>query len=128
MMAWTSPGFTDRVMPLRISLSPAVARRSLMSSTRHSSRGLAHTAFETDPQQLLGFHRELHRQLLKDFLAEAVHDHRDGVLGVEPALLAVEDLVLADFRSGRLVLERAGGVLHVDVREGVRAAAVPDQH
>ena len=33
MIAWTSPGFTVRLMPLRISLSPAEARRSLISST-----------------------------------------------------------------------------------------------
>ena len=80
-------------------------------------------------EQLLRFDRELHRQLLEHFLAEAVDDHRDGVLGVEAALLAGR-------RSGPRRSSRsrprarldAVRVLNVDVREGVRPAAVPDQH
>ena len=91
---------TVREMPLRISFSPAAARRSLISSTRNLLNNvmgeLPDTTLETHPQQLLGFHRELHRELLEDLLAEAVHDHRDRVLGVEAPLLAIEDLVFPD--------------------------------
>src|SRR6185295_14511980 len=99
MTACTSPGRTVRVMPLRISLSPAAARRSLISSTIRISSvfcPLPDAALETDPQQLLRLDGELHRQLLEDLLAEPVHDHRDRVLGIEAPLLQIEDLVLAD--------------------------------
>src|SRR5688500_6470051 len=106
MSACTSPAFTDSVMPLRISTSLALARRSLMSSISAPVPVspipnpsplppllLPDTPLQTHPQQLLRLHRELHRQLLEYFLAEPVHDERDRVLRVEPALLAVEDLV-----------------------------------
>src|SRR5262249_20754003 len=53
---------------------------------------LPDAAFEAHAQQLLGLDRELHRQLLEHFLAEAVHDHVDRVLGADPALLEVEEL------------------------------------
>ena len=46
----------------------------------------------------------------------------------EPALLQVEDLVLADLRRRRLVLDRRRVVADLDVRERVRAAAVADEH
>src|SRR5881394_3141856 len=85
---------------------------------------LTDASFEGDAKQLLRLHRELHRQLLEHLAAEAAYDHRHCVLGAQPALLAVEDLVLADLRRRRFVLERSGVVLHLDVREGVRSAAV----
>jgi hypothetical protein len=44
---------------------------------------------------------------MEDFLAEAADDHVDRVLGRESALAAVEELVLANLRRGRLVLDRA---------------------
>src|SRR2546422_1010450 len=75
-----------------------------------------------------GFNGELHRQLLEDFLAEAVHDHADRVLRGETALLAVEDLVLADLGGRGLVLHDRRTVAHVDVGERVRPALVADEH
>src|SRR5947208_14583696 len=93
MMACTSPAPTRRVTPRRISFPSTVAWRSVISSS-----GLANGPLQADAQQVLRLHRELHRQLLEDFLAEAVDDHRDRVLGGEAPLLAVEDLVLADLR------------------------------
>src|SRR2546429_8963131 len=87
MMACTSPAPTRRVTPRRISFPSTVAWRSVISSS-----GLANGPLQADAQQVLRLHRELHRQLLEDFLAEAVDDHRDRVLGGEAPLLAVEDL------------------------------------
>src|SRR3989441_9338125 len=84
--------------------------------------GSADAALEADAEQLLRLHGKLHRQLAEDFLAEAVHDHRDGVLGLETALPAIEQLVLADFRRRGLVLEPRRAVLDLDVREGVGPA------
>ena len=46
---------------------------------------------------------------------------------LRPRCLQIEDLVLADLRRRRLVLQRRV-VLHVDVRERVRAAPVAHQH
>lgn len=40
---------------------------------------LPDTAFEADAEQFLRLDGKLHGQLAKDFLAEAVDDHADGV-------------------------------------------------
>src|SRR6478672_6605914 len=147
MMAWISPGFTFKEMPLRISLPSTPARRSLISSNSNAPSEkvtgeryavsrfgsslrspLADAAFQAHREQLLRLDRELHRELLEDLLAEAVHDHGNGILGVEPALLEVEDLVLADLGGRGLVLHAGGRVLYVDVRKRVRAAPVADEH
>ena len=103
MMACTSPAFTVRSMPFRISRSPTVACRFLISSS--GMYVLTNASFETDTEQLLRLDGELHREFLEDFLAEAVDDHRDRVFGGDAALPAVENLVLADLRGGRLVLD-----------------------
>ena len=52
----------------------------------------------------------------------------DRVLVGQAALAAVEQLVLADLRGGRLVLDLGRAVLDLDVGHGVGAAAVADQH
>src|SRR5438270_9561162 len=68
MMACTSPALTVRSMPFRISRSPTVACRFLISSS--DMYDLSDAAFETHAQQLLRFHRELHRELFEDLFAE----------------------------------------------------------
>src|SRR6478735_5520215 len=110
MMACTSPACTVSEIPLRISLAPALAVRFLISSMDFWVIGRSADApFEGDAEELLGLHRELGGEVEEHFLAEPVHDHRNGVLGVEPAGLEVEDLVLRDLRRAGLVLERGGG-------------------
>src|SRR2546426_61011 len=101
---------------------------TLFRSRATSDAGSTHAPFETDPEQPLRLDGELHRELLEDFRAEAVHDHRYGVFGREPALLRVKDLILADLGRGRFVLHRGRAVAHVDVRERVRSASIADQH
>src|SRR6476661_9055327 len=134
MMACTSPGATVSEMPRRISRSPAFAYRSFISSTKRSScdsRGAVEStdaALERDAEELLRLERELHRELLEYVLAESGDDHRHRVLSRDAALREIEDLILADLRRRRLVLQRRRLVLHLDVREGVRAAAIPDEH
>src|SRR5688500_9412938 len=86
-----------------------------------------HRALEAHFQQLLSLHRELHRQLAEHLLAEAVDDQRHRVLLPESARAAVEQLLVADLRGGRLVLDGRRRVLDVDVRERVRPAFLPDQ-
>ena len=89
---------------------------------------IADAAFETDPEQLLRLDGEFHWQFSQNFLAEAVDDHRDGIFGGEAALVAIEDLVLADFGGRGFVLYVGRGVAHIYVREGMRAALVADKH
>src|SRR3954468_7983669 len=107
---------------------------ALVSMNLHGARPatsderLPNTPLKTHTQQLLRFHGKLHWQFAEDFLAEAIHDDADRVLGVHAALFAVEDLVFADLGRARLVLDIAAGILHVDIRKGVRAAAIADQH
>src|SRR3546814_19933623 len=57
----------------------------------------------------------------------AVHHQGDGVLLRQAALAAVEQLVLADARGGRLVLDDRLAVLGLDVGHRVGAALVADQ-
>src|SRR6202040_3029085 len=149
MIACTSPALTERSIPRKIS-RPSVSRacRSLISSIStlfhqiyprdRSTSGLlflqgkyrtpsSDAAFEAHGEQLLRFDREFHRQLFQHFLAEAVDDQRHGVLGAEPALPAIEQLILADLRRRRLVLDPGGRIAHLDVGHRVRAAPVADQ-
>src|SRR2546427_12015252 len=70
MMACTSPACTVRSMPRRMGLPSTVTCRFLMVSI--SPLLSTDRPFETHTQQLLRFHRELHRQLLEHLLAEAV--------------------------------------------------------
>src|SRR5579862_2292803 len=130
MMACTSPALTDSDTPRRISFPPAVAWRFSICSTVDPDSGLVlpDRPFERDAEELLRLERELHRQLLEDFPAEPADDQRDRVLGREPALLAIEDLVLPDLRGAGLVLGGRAVVRDLDVRERVRTALVADEH
>ena len=82
----------------------------------------SHTAFQTDAKQLLCFDGKFHWQLVDDLLCIAVHDERDGFLGRDAALVAVEELVLADFAGRCFVLDDCRIVVDVHVGEGMSAA------
>src|SRR6185437_9938111 len=88
----------------------------------------ADAALERDTEQRLRLERKLHRQFLEDFLAEAGDYHRYGLFGAQSARLQIEDLVLADLRRRRFVLDDRAVVADFDVWERVRAAAVADEH
>src|SRR6476469_3029125 len=125
IMACTSPAFTVRSMPFRISRPATFACRSLISSNGISSNGirsLTNASFKADSQQLLGFHGEFHGKLAEHFLTEAVHDHRDRVFGRDAALPAIENLVFPDLGGRRLVLHRGRRVFDFEIREGMSAA------
>src|SRR5262249_39725408 len=87
----------------------------------------ADAAFEAHGEQLLRLDREFHRQLLEHFLAEPVDDQRDGILGTQTTLSAIEQLILADLRSRRFVLDAGRWVAYLDVGNGMGAAALADQ-
>src|SRR5580700_2806846 len=122
MIACTSPAPITKSMPFRISRPATLACRFLISSNDMVS--LSDTSFETDSQQLLSFHGELHGQLAEDFFAESVHDHGDRVFSRNTALPAIENLVFADLGSRRFVFHLRRSVLHFQIRERVRAALV----
>src|SRR5690606_38778958 len=137
MMACTSPGFTSSERPLRISrpatdawrfsilsmglgfgigdsegVGPGLAvgsnPESPIPNPGKAAAASADAAFQRHFQQLLGLHRELHRQLAEDLLAEAVDDQADRVLLADAAAAAVEHLVVGDLRGGRFVLDGGG--------------------
>src|SRR5687767_385778 len=126
MMAWISPASTCRLIPFRISLPSARTCRFLMSSMCDVPP-LTDRSFERDAEQLLGFDGELHGQLPEDLPAETADDHVDRILGRQPALTAVENLVLADLRRRGLVLDAGRGVADLQIRKGVSAAPVADE-
>src|SRR5207244_11125822 len=71
----------------------------------------SNTPFKADAEQLARFDGKFHRQLLQRLLTEAVDDRGHGVFSREPPLLTVEDLVVADLRYRRFMLNSRGGVL-----------------
>src|SRR5207237_2920187 len=97
-------------------------------AARDDSVLLADASFERNSEQRLRLQRKLHRQLLEYFLAEPRNDHRHRLLGAEPALLQIEDLIFADLRRARLVLHDRRVVPYLDIRERVRAAPIADEH
>ena len=104
--------------------SPAMTVVDCCTPLRRSSPD---AAFEADRQELLRLEGKLHRQLLEDILAEAVDDQAHRVLLAQPALAAVEQHVLGDFRGGGFVLEHRRGILRLDIGHGMGAALVADQ-
>ena len=56
-------------------------------------------AFQAHAQQLLRLDRKLHWQFAKHLFAEAIDDHRYRVLRLQPPLLQIKKLILADLRS-----------------------------
>src|ERR1700690_1813619 len=136
MIACTSPAFTVRSIPLRISLpsatracNPLISNMCALSDwVRFADfNELADAAFEAHGEKLLRLDRELHRQFLQHLFAEAVDDQRQRVFLREPALPAIEELVVADLRGRGLVLDAGGGIAHLDVGHGVGAALLADQ-
>jgi len=96
----------DRVTSL--SRSPpesCLSQHRLQLANLSGHRRLPNRAFQTHPQQLLRFDRELHGQLAENFLAKAVDDHADRVLQGDAAGLAVKELVLADLAGAGFVLD-----------------------
>src|ERR1700730_2971013 len=152
MIEWTSPAFIVRSIPLRISWSPTLTCRFLISSeliaypllapvpplvfavSTERVRGPASgtpkssdAALQADAQQLLRLDRKFHRQLAEHSLAKAVHDHRNSILSFQAALAEVEELVLTDLGGRSFVLHARRRVLHLDVREGMGAALITDE-
>src|SRR5215469_10530830 len=109
MMACTWPASTVRLIPCKISRPLTRARKSLISSK--AILVLTDASFQTDSEQLLRLHGEFHGQFAEYFLAEAVHDHRNGIFRGDAALPAVGGLVFAGFRCGGLVVRLRGCVL-----------------
>src|SRR5260370_27763347 len=101
------------------------SRRAL--SRPPQDEALPNRAFQRDRDQLLGFHREFHRQLLQHVLHKAVDHEADGYLLAQPALHAIEQHVLGNLRRRRFMLEQRRRVLGLDIGHRVRAAFVADQ-
>src|SRR5271156_294395 len=118
MMACTSPLLMVSESPWRISRSSTRTCRFLTSSSDitlfrlssvHSSflgsadrrvskgRPLSNRSLQRDRDQLLRFHRELHRQLLQHVLDKTVDHEADRLFLAQPALHAIEQHVLGDF-------------------------------
>src|SRR3970282_2441122 len=89
MMECTSPAFTFRLTPLRISWFSTLTCRFLICSM-----ALSNTPFQAHTQQFLRLDGELHRQVSEDLLAEAVNDHRNRIFLGQAVLLEGNALVV----------------------------------
>src|SRR5712692_10286220 len=88
MMECTSPAFTFRLTPFRISWFSTLTCRFLISSM-----ALSNTSFQAHAQQFLCLDSELHGQLAEHLFSEAGDDHRDRIFLRQAALLQIEELV-----------------------------------
>src|SRR3989304_595173 len=96
-----------------------------MSGAIHwPGRALTDAAFQAHTKQFLRFDGKFHREFAEYLFAESRHDHIHGVFRRKTSLLAVEDLILPDFRCRRLMLHPRRTVLHIDVWERVCSAFV----
>lgn len=73
------------------------------------------------------FYGELHWQLVDDFFCVAIDDEADCFFGVDASLVAVEELVFADFACCGFVFYDCGVVVYVHVWEGVCSALASQQ-
>ena len=80
---------------------------------------LAYAALEANGKQFLGFHGKFHGELIEHFFAVAVYDQTNRFFRINPALFAIEYLILSNFRGGSFMLNRAGWILNFDVWEGM---------
>ena len=90
-------------------------------------RCLAHRPFQTDFQQALRLHSELHWQFLQDFTDEAVDEQGHRLFLANAALADVKELIIGQFGGRRFMLKLRIGAAVFDIRHRVRAAAVADQ-
>src|SRR5437764_12779461 len=97
-------------------LRPIVCQPAITAPTAPRS---PNASLERDPEQCLGLERELHRQLLEYFLAEAADDHRHRLFSAQPTRFEIEDLVFTDLRRRRLVLHDRAVVPNLHIWERV---------
>src|SRR5689334_10613363 len=74
------------------------------------SRYSSDRPLQTHRQELLCLDGEFHRQFLQHILAEPVDDQVHRILFRQPSLTAIEQLVLGDLRSRRLVFHLCGRI------------------
>lgn len=101
---------------------------SLFFSHPPSSSFLPNGPLQLQAHQLVDLGGKLQRQLIKDLAAEAGDNRPDSVLGRDPPLLEIKQLLLADLARRRLVLDARARVADRDVRVGVGRRGVADQH
>src|SRR4051812_37335578 len=94
---------------------------------RENSVGSSDRAFHLQLDQAVELEGVLHRQLTRDRLDEAAHDHRHRLVLGHAARHQVEQLVLADLADRRLVSHLHVVLADVDVRIGVGAADRVDE-
>ena len=98
-----------------------------MNKIRYKYRFLSHTSLQAHAEELLSLDCKLHRQLVDDLLGIAVHNERDSFLGGNAALVAVKELVFADFAGRCLVFHDCCVVVHVHIGEGMCSALTAQQ-
>ena len=88
------------------------------------SYSLSHGAFERDAEQFLRLDGKLHGQLVEHFLGISVHNQAHGLFCRDAALVAIEELCLADFARCGLVFDDGRVVMDVHIGESVRSTLV----
>src|ERR1700732_4950315 len=117
-----------------LNIRAPVARSNLRFSDRYKSwlRSLGGAAsadapFERNRDQFLCFHREFHRQVLQHIAHEAVDDQGRRLFARKPALHAIKQLILGNFRGRRLMFELRAGGLRFNIGHRMGAARIADE-
>ena len=116
---------TQRKQQTDSRLSCGKKGRTISSVFNYSK--LSYASFERNGEELLGFDRELHGELVDDFLGITSDDEIDSVFHGNTALLTVEELIFGNLRSRGFVLYNRVIVVYVNVGEGVGSASGTEQ-
>ena len=88
----------------------------------------SHAAFQLQVHQLVHLGSKLQRQLIEHLPAKARNYHTNCFIGVDPALLKIEQLVLPNLACASFVLNYRPWLPYIDVRIGIGAGGIADEH
>ena len=88
---------------------------------------LPHRSLKRYAQQFLRLHCEFHWKFIEHLLSISVNDKSNSLFGRYAALIAIEELLLADFARRRFMFHHSRVVVDVHIRERVRTAVATQQ-
>src|SRR4030095_3900723 len=87
----------------------------------------SYTSFKRYSQQLLGFYRKFHWELVKNFFAIPVYDHIDRFFRANATLVAVKQNIFSNLGGGSFMFYNSTGIVYIEVGKGMCSAMIRHQ-